>query len=56
VVIAANDTVKESPQLLNQDPYGRGWLIKAKVDNPTAESQWMSNHDYREFLATMIDL
>ncbi len=33
-VIAANDRLKEQPELLNRDPYGAGWLIKFVADAP----------------------
>jgi glycine cleavage system H protein len=31
-VVAVNDAVVENVQLLAEDPYGRGWLIKVKVE------------------------
>jgi glycine cleavage system H protein len=30
-VVAANEAVKADPSLVNQDPYGKGWLIKVKA-------------------------
>lgn len=31
-VSAVNDTVETSPETLNQDPYGNGWIAEVKVD------------------------
>lgn len=37
-VIEINDAVIENPQLINQDPYGRGWLFRVRPaeQNPSA--------------------
>jgi len=34
-VIAANDSLKDSPANVNKDPYGEGWMAKIKVSDPT---------------------
>jgi len=36
-VIAANESLAASPELVNQDPYGAGWLFKLKPSNAAAE-------------------
>ena len=33
-VVAINSDVNEDPSLVNQDPYGAGWLIKIKAEHP----------------------
>lgn len=33
VVVAVNQQVSEDPALVNNDPYGAGWLVKIKPDN-----------------------
>lgn len=33
-VVAVNDALSSSPELLNQDPYGAGWLFEVEVSNP----------------------
>ena len=32
-VMSFNEAVEDDPSLVNDDPYGEGWLIKVKVDN-----------------------
>lgn len=32
-VVAVNDQLNDSPELVNNDPYGAGWMIKIKPDN-----------------------
>ena len=34
-VIEANDALKESPEKINADPYGEGWIVKVKLSNPS---------------------
>ncbi len=32
-VLAVNDKIDGSPELVNQDPYGEGWLVRVKLNN-----------------------
>lgn len=36
-VIEINEAMVESPELIAQDPYGEGWLVKLRVDDPDDE-------------------
>lgn len=33
-VIEFNEALEDNPELVNEDAYGKGWLIKIEVDNP----------------------
>jgi glycine cleavage system H protein len=33
-VVAVNDGVADAPELINSDPYGEGWLIEIRLDDP----------------------
>ena len=33
-VIEFNEALKDKPELVNNDPYGEGWMIKIKISNP----------------------
>lgn len=47
-VIDRNETVIDSPELIADDPYGEGWLLKVRVDNPDDElSDTLSASEYR---------
>ncbi|GAA1977739.1 glycine cleavage system protein GcvH [Amycolatopsis minnesotensis] len=38
-IVAVNDAVSQSPELINSDPYGEGWLIEIRLgDSASAES------------------
>ncbi|QRP49629.1 glycine cleavage system protein GcvH [Amycolatopsis sp. FDAARGOS 1241] len=34
-IVAVNDAVGESPELINSDPYGEGWLVEIRMDDPS---------------------
>ncbi len=47
-VIDRNDTLIDSPEGLAEDPYGEGWLIKVRLDNPDDElDSTLSAEEYR---------
>jgi glycine cleavage system H protein len=33
-IVAVNETLADSPETINDDPYGEGWLIKVKLSDP----------------------
>lgn len=45
-VIAANATLGSAPELVNQDPYGQGWLFKIKPSNKDELSQLLDSSAY----------
>jgi glycine cleavage system H protein len=45
-VIAINDALSASPELVNQDPYGQGWLFKLKPSNASELSQLLDASAY----------
>ncbi len=47
-VIDRNETLIESPELIADDPYGEGWLLKLRVDNPDEDlTDLLSADEYR---------
>jgi glycine cleavage system H protein len=49
-VVEVNTELKEKPELINQDPYGRGWIFKIRMENPEEKSDLMSAEEYEKFL------
>jgi len=45
-VTEMNSRVNESPELINKDPYGEGWLIKITVDDPAQLGELMDAAAY----------
>jgi glycine cleavage system H protein len=49
-VLAVNETLEESPELVNNDPYSGGWMIKIKPSNADEMDQLMSKEAYLDML------
>jgi glycine cleavage system H protein len=50
-VTEVNAEVAGNVQLLSDDPYGAGWLIKMRVDDPSAAAQLMDHDAYEKKVA-----
>lgn len=48
VVVAINELVSEDPALVNNDPYGAGWLVKIKASNPEEINDLLNAEQYQE--------
>ena len=51
-VTAVNDKVSKNPELVNQAPYGDGWLFKLEISDPKSLKSLMTHDQYQEFLKT----
>ena len=49
-IVEINNELEESPDLINSDPYGSGWIIKVSVDSLNEYNNLLSNEDYKEFI------
>jgi glycine cleavage system H protein len=45
-VIEVNANMDASPESVNSDPYGDGWMVKVKMSNPAEVDGLMSHADY----------
>jgi glycine cleavage system H protein len=50
-VIEINEALSQTPETVNQDPYGEGWLVKVQLTNPSETESLMSATDYQASLA-----
>ena len=50
VVSETNGKLTDSPELLNKDPYGQGWVALVEMGNPSELSALMSADDYKKLL------
>ena len=46
-VIERNDAMVESPELLSEDPYGEGWLLKVRINDADDLQDALSANQYR---------
>ena len=49
-VIKTNEDLSVSPELVNEDPIGRGWFFEIKVSNPEELQKLMNEESYKEFI------
>jgi glycine cleavage system H protein len=49
-VLEVNPALEESPEVVNKDPYGKGWMIKIKIINPEEVNDLLSAEDYKSLL------
>jgi glycine cleavage system H protein len=45
-VTEVNTALEDSPELINADPFGKGWVVKLKLDNPGEQSVLMDADAY----------
>ncbi|HBN09625.1 MAG TPA: glycine cleavage system protein GcvH [Cyanobacteria bacterium UBA8530] len=50
-VVAINDKLESEPSLINDDPFGEGWIIKMEASNPAELDQVLTPDKYEELVA-----
>ena len=50
-VLEVNQEVVSAPELVNEDPYGAGWLIRIRLSSPGEREQLLSSDEYRKVIA-----
>jgi len=50
-VIEVNTKLDESPELVNSDPYGDGWIVKIRINSVSESNELLSNSDYEQLIA-----
>ena len=48
-IIDINETLNEKPELVNEDPYGQGWMIKIKT-NSSDTSDLLNSEEYKKLI------
>lgn len=49
-VVKINDALDDKPELLNEDPYGAGWIVEIRCTNPGDLTNLLSAKDYEAIL------
>ncbi len=49
-IVEVNKALENSPALINNDPFGDGWIVKLKVKSETELEQLMTTEEYNKFL------
>ena len=49
-IVEVNEALAESPERINADPYGEGWMVKVRLSDPSEVDQLMDVSAYKEML------
>lgn len=47
-VVELNEELEDNPELVNDDPYGKGWMLKIKLSDPSQLDDLLSAEDYED--------
>jgi len=50
-ILEVNSELEDSPELVNSDPYGKGWIVKVKPANAEDVEGLLSPEDYKKLIA-----
>ncbi|MCP5464678.1 MAG: glycine cleavage system protein GcvH [Deltaproteobacteria bacterium] len=50
-VTEVNATLADNPGIINEDPYGEGWIVNLQLKDPSKLEGLMSHDDYQKFLS-----
>ena len=45
-----NENLEDNPELINDDPYGEGWIIKMKINDPNELADLLGADEYKELI------
>ena len=49
-IIAFNENLEDQPELVNEDPYGEGWMIKVELEDPSDVASLLEAADYKSVI------
>ncbi len=49
-VVEFNEALEDEPELVNTDPYGKGWIIKLEIAEGVDQSELLSSEQYQEVI------
>lgn len=50
-ILEVNSEIDGSPELINQDPYGQGWIIRVKLSEPSQVDSLLSAQEYKDLVS-----
>ena len=51
-IVEVNEALAESPEKVNSDPYGEGWMVKVRLSDQSELDQLLDVNQYKELLQT----
>jgi glycine cleavage system H protein len=49
-ILELNPELDGTPELVNNDPYGQGWMVRVRVTDPSEADRLMSADEYKQFV------
>jgi len=49
-ILELNPALEESPDVVNKDPYGKGWMVKIQINNPSEINELLTPEKYKALL------
>jgi glycine cleavage system H protein len=49
-ILELNPALEETPDVVNKDPYGKGWMVKIKITNPAETANLLTADQYKALL------
>lgn len=49
-VIEINQNLEDSPELINEDPYEKGWIIRMEIENPEELKDLLDSESYKKLI------
>lgn len=50
-VLEKNEALEDTPEIINSDPYNKGWMIKIKITNPDELNDLLSADNYKDLVS-----
>lgn len=54
-IIALNEELLEAPELINEEPYTRGWFVRLALDDPNEVDQLMDTQQYEAYVNRLME-
>ena len=49
-VVEVNDALNDAPERVNEDPYGTGWMIRIRMENPSQVDALLTAAEYEDYI------
>jgi len=49
-ILELNPALEETPEVVNKDPYGKGWMVKISITNPSEVNELLTAEKYKAIL------
>jgi glycine cleavage system H protein len=49
-ILEVNPALEETPDVVNKDPYGKGWMVKIKITDPSQTASLLTGEQYKAIL------